>query len=150
MDIGIYCVQGARYTIGLEPVAVRAKFEPLQNAETFNEVEEGISWQMEFPGGIIAECSCSYSDEVNVLRAEAENGYFELSPAYNYNGIKGKTSNDEMHFPEVNQQAKQMDDFALAVMENRSTPVPGEMGKQDVRILRAIYKAAETGQRVEI
>jgi predicted dehydrogenase len=150
MDVGIYCVQGARYTTGMEPIAVRARFEPLKDASTFNEVEEGISWQMEFPEGIIAECSCSYSDEVNILRVDAEQGYFELSPAYNYNGIKGKTSDDEMKFPEVNQQAKQMDDFALAVMENRPTPVPGEMGKQDVRILQAIYNAAQTGQRVEI
>ena len=28
------------------------------------------TWQMEFPGGILADCRCSYS------------GWFELSPAY--------------------------------------------------------------------
>lgn len=150
MDVGIYCVQAARYTTGLEPVAVRAAFGPIKDNKTFNEVEESISWQMEFPGGIIAECSSSYSDELNILRADAERGYFELSPAYNYNGIKGKTSEGEMNFPEVNQQAKQMDDFALAIKENRPTPVPGEMGKQDVKILQAIYKAAQTGEKVDI
>lgn len=53
-----------------------------------------------------------------------------------------------MNFPEVNQQARQMDDFALAILQNRPTPVPGEMGKQDVKILRAIYEAAERGERV--
>jgi hypothetical protein len=39
-----------------------------------------------------------------------------------------------MHLPNVNQQAKQMDDFALAIKENRPTPVPGEMGREDLRI----------------
>jgi predicted dehydrogenase len=55
-----------------------------------------------------------------------------------------------MDFPEINQQANQMDDFAQAVKNNRPTPVPGEMGRQDVKILQAIYKAMATGQRVEI
>lgn len=150
MDLGVYCVQGARYTTGMEPVAVRAKFGPVKDKETFTEVEESISWQLEFPGGVIAECSCSYADAMNILRAEAEKGFFELSPSYIYKGIKGKTSNGKMNFPEVNQQAKQMDDFALAVMQNRPTPVPGAMGRQDVKILQAIYRAAESGARVEI
>ncbi len=55
-----------------------------------------------------------------------------------------------MDFPQVNQQAKQMDDFADAIKNKRPTPVPGEMGRQDVKILQAIYKAMESGQRVEI
>jgi predicted dehydrogenase len=47
-------------------------------------------------------------------------------------------------------KARQMDDFALAVSTNRPTPVPGEMGRQDVKILEAIYRAMNTGERVEI
>lgn len=54
-----------------------------------------------------------------------------------------------MNFPRVNQQAKQMDDFADAILNNRPTPDTGEMGRQ-VKILQAIYKAIETGQRIEI
>lgn len=150
MDLGIYCVQGARYTTGMEPIAVRAQFGPTKDKETFKDVEESISWQMEFPDGIIAECTTSYSKEMSLLRAETEKGFFELYPSFFYNGIKGKTSEGEMNFPQVNQQARQMDDFALAILQNRPTPVPGEMGKQDVKILRAIYRAAETGERCEV
>jgi hypothetical protein len=43
-----------------------------------------------------------------------------------------------------------MDDFAQAIMNTRPTPVPGEMGRQDVKILSAIYQAMETGNRVKI
>ena len=71
-------------------------------------------------------------------------------PAYEYRGIKGETSKGKMDFPQVYQQAKQMDDFADAIKNKRPTPVPGEMGRQDVKILQAIYKAMESGQRVEI
>ncbi len=150
MDLGIYCVQGCRYTTGQEPIAVKAQEGPKTDPEKFKTVEESLSWQMEFPGGVTAECKTSYSEEMNLLRAECENGWAELSPSYEYSGIKGKTSNGKMDFPEVNQQARQMDDFAMAIKNNRPTPVPGEMGRQDVKILQAIYKAMETGERVEI
>lgn len=150
MDLGIYCVQGCRYTTGLEPVAVTAQEGPKTDPAKFKTVEQSLSWQMEFPGGIIAECKTSYSQDMNLLRAETQSGWAELSPAYEYKGLKGKTSAGKMKFPEINQQAKQMDDFALAIKENRPTPVPGEMGRQDVKILQAIYKAMRTAERVEV
>jgi len=150
MDLGIYCVQGCRYTTGMEPVAVTAKELPKTNPEKFQTVEEGLSWVMEFPGDIKAACTTSYSKKMNRLRAEGKNEWAELSPAYAYSGIKGETSQGKMDFPQVNQQARQMDDFARAIKDNRPTPVPGEMGKQDVKILQAIYRSMATGQRVEI
>ncbi len=150
MDVGIYCLQAVRYTTGMEPVAVRAQEGAKKDKEKFNSVEESMTWQMEMPGNMIAECATSYSDDMKYLRADGDNGWFELQPAYQYRGIKGKTSDGKMNFPEVNQQALQMDDFALAIKENRATRVPGEMGRQDVKILQAIYKAMETGERVEI
>ncbi len=150
MDVGIYCVQGARYTTGMEPIAVRAQQEVKKDDRKFREIEESLTWQMEFPDGLIAECKTSYSEEFNLLRAEANKGWFELSPAYEYTGIKGRTSSGKMDFPQVNQQARQMDDFALAILNNRPTPVPGEMGRQDVKILQAIYQAMETGNRIPL
>ena len=149
-DLGIYCIQGCRYTTGMEPVAVRAQEGPKTKPEKFATVEESLTWQMEFGNGIVAECSSSYTKGMNLLRAECENGFAELSPSYEYNGLKGKTSKGPMQFAEGNQQAAQMDDFALAIIEGRPTPVPGEMGRQDVKIIQAIYKAMETGQRVVI
>jgi len=43
-----------------------------------------------------------------------------------------------------------MDDFALAIIDKRPTTVPGEMGRQDMKIIEAIYRSMETGSRVEI
>ena len=150
MDMGIYCVQGVRYTTGMAPIAVRAQEEPKTDRETFKEVEESLTWQMEMPGNVIANCKTSYNENINILHADAEQGWFELKPAFGYSGIDGKTSKGDMSIPNVNQQARQMDDFALAIKNKRPTPVPGEMGRQDVKILQAIYKAMETGERAEI
>jgi predicted dehydrogenase len=41
-----------------------------------------------------------------------------------------------------------MDDFARCIKEGRPTPVSGEEGRKDIRILAAVYKAMETGERV--
>ena len=90
MDVGVYCVQAVRYTTGLEPIAVTAKEGKKTAKKKFKEVEQSVTWQMEMPGGLIAECECSYSKEMDILRAEAEKGWFELSPAFAYEGIKGK------------------------------------------------------------
>ncbi|MGN6292905.1 MAG: Gfo/Idh/MocA family protein [Chitinophagaceae bacterium] len=150
MDVGIYCVQGACYTSGMEPIAVRAKEGEKTNPEMFKNIEQSLSWQMEFPDGTIAECESSYSEDMNQLHVDAEKGWFELSPAYSYKGITGKTSEGKIDFPGVIQQAGQMDDFAMAIKNKRATPVPGEMGRRDVKVLMAIYEAMNSGQRVQI
>jgi predicted dehydrogenase len=150
VDLGIYCIQGFCYTTGLDPISVTAQEGPKTDPQKFNGIEQSLTWQMDMPGGIICEGKTSYNDNFNFLRAEAEKGIFELTSAFNYNGQRGNTPEGAMNFPQVNQQAKQMDDFALAIKNNRPTPVPGEMGKRDVRIIAAIYEAMNTGKKVII
>lgn len=150
MDLGVYCVQGVIYTIGELPIAITAKEGEKTDKEKFKTVEQSISWTMEFPNGAVAKCNTSYAEDLNLLRAEAENGYFQLSPSYGYHGLQGETSKGKMDFPDVYEQAIQMDDFAQCVIYNKPTKVPGDMGLRDVKILMAIYEAAQTGGRVEL
>ena len=149
-DVGIYCVQGICYTTGFEPISVTAQEGPKSDLNKFKEVEQSLKWQFEMPNGIIAEGQASYGEGINFLKAEAERGIFELTPAYNYSGQKGNTPEGKMDLPKVNQQAKQMDAFALSVKNNQPTIVPGEMGKRDVKIIAAIYEAMRTGIRIPI
>ena len=150
MDVGIYCIQAARYTSGLEPIAISAKEGTKHDANKFKTVEESIQWTMEFQGGLIAECQCSYSEDMDLLRAEAERGWFELSPAFEYRGIKGITSDGPMKFNQVNQQALHMDAIAKCFMEGKEVSVDGEMGRQDIKIIQAIYESARSGKRIEL
>ncbi len=150
MDVGIYCLQAACYVTGEEPIAITAKEGPKTDPEKFKEVEESISWTMEFPSGARAECHSSYNALGDRLRAEAQDGWFELSPAFAYRGLRGRTSKGKMEFPPVSQQALQMDGFARAILDQTLSIVPGEMGRRDVRYLLAIYEAAQTGKRVTL
>jgi len=150
MDVGIYCVNAGRYITNLEPIAVHATEGQKKDKKKFASIEESLTWKMEYANGVIAECSCSYSQYRNHLRVEAENGWFEIAPSFSYSGLKGRTPEGKMDIKPINQQAAQMDDFALAIMNNRPTPVPGEMGRRDVRIIEAIYEAMNTGKKVKI
>ena len=150
MDLGIYCVQGAIYTLGQTPSAVTAQFGKVTKPRLFDEVEESISWQMEFPGGAVAECRSSYNEQGNRLYGKAEKGWWELQPSFSYSGIKGRTSDGPMNIQNVNQQARQMDAFAECILENKQSRVPGEMGLRDVKVLMAIYEAARTGRKVRL
>ncbi|WP_324676901.1 Gfo/Idh/MocA family oxidoreductase [Hymenobacter sp. GOD-10R] len=151
MDMGIYCVQGVIYTKGQVPVSVTAKYPPKQRPQQFNEVEEAINWQFQFADGSVADCRTSYVENVGRLRMEAANGWLELQPAYAYNGLHSETSKGplpNMPSRDISQQALQMDDFADCVLNNKPTRVPGEMGLRDVQLLKAIYQAADSGQKV--
>lgn len=149
-DVGIYCVQGICYTTGLEPIAVTAQEGPKTIPDKFNEVEQSLTWQFDMPNGIIAEARASYGDGMNFLKAEAEKGVFEITTAYSYSGQAGYTPEGPMNLPKINQQAKQMDAFALAIKNNQPTIVPGELGKRDVKIITAIYEAMRTGKKIPI
>lgn len=149
MDVGIYAIQAARYVTGEEPVAVTAQ-EYTTRPDIFDEVDETIFFQLEFPGGTVADGSTSYNGSFNRLYATAEDGWFELNPAYSYGGLEGRTHEGPMDLLNVNQQAHQMDAFVECILEDRPSRVSGEEGLRDMLVIEAIYEAIETGGRAQI
>ncbi len=147
VDLGIYSIEGSIYTAGELPVSITAK-NTTNNTDFFKQVEGSLEWEMTFPSGYSSKCFTSYEDRANYLKAEAEKGTFELSSAFSYGGIQGKTPEGPMNLVAVNQQALQMDDFALCIKQDKATIVPGELGMRDVYLIEKIYEAAETGRPV--
>jgi predicted dehydrogenase len=152
MNVGIYCLQSSRYVTGEEPVSVTAQFGPITNTELFKEVEASIFWQLEFPSGAVCNSSSTYNCGVDRFFASADDGQFELSPGISYGPFKGKTSNGELHFPDINQQAAQMDGIGKFLLEKKPLPnhITGEEGLKDMKIIEAIYEAARTGKKISL
>ena len=152
MNLGVYCLQASRYILGEEPVSVTAQFGPNTNPEIFSEVEASIMWQLNFPGGAVANLTSSYNCNIDRVYAAAEDGFFELSPAISYGPFKGRTTKGEMNFPEINQQTAQMDGIAKYILESKPLPlhIAGEEGLKDNRIMEAIYEAATTGRKISL
>jgi predicted dehydrogenase len=157
MDVGIYALQSTRCATGLEPIQVTAKEAQVTDPAKFKEVEEGIDWQLTFPGGIVASCQTSYNNtQLNEFHVTAEKGSWGLKPAYGYTGCHGTiadTSGNTKEIPRVanfDQFAAEMDDFAQCIMNDKPSKVSGEEGLRDVRIMMAIYEAAKTGKPVKL
>lgn len=150
MDLGVYCIQASRYVLGEEPIAVTAQFGKVYNKQIFSETEESISWQMEFPSGATSNCNTTVAYNIDRLYASADEGFFELSPALSYGPFEGKTSKGPLKFPVINQQQTQMDEIAKVLLENKKLPnhITGEEGLKDIKVINAIYKAAETGKKI--
>ncbi len=151
MDVGIYALQATRYITGEEPIEVTAVESTMDHVK-FKDVEESIAWQLKFPSGVIASCDSTYNfNGMNRYQAFADNGWFQLSPAYSYGGIQGKRSDDQLiNFPAMDQFAAEMDDFSQCILNNQPTKVPGEEGLRDIKIMTAIYEAARTGKSVNL
>ena len=152
MNLGIYCVQCNRYTLGEEPISVTAQFGPITNKAFFTEVEESITWQLRFPSGAVGTSTSTYNCTIDRFYAGAENGFFELSPAISYGPFRGRTTNGELKFPDINQQTTQCDAIAKFLLDGQLLPshITGEEGMKDMRILEAIYEAARTGKMINL
>ncbi len=152
MDVGIYCVQASRYVTGKEPLWVTAQFGPITDAERFREVEESVSWQMEFPDGVMVNGFTSYKSNIEELYVSATKGWVRMSPAYSYGPIRGRTQNGDMNFPVVHHQAAMLDGIAASFIQSGRFPdhINGQEGLRDMKYLMAIYEAAASGKRIRL
>lgn len=145
-DMGVYTINAMRYSVGEEPIrVVRA------TQHFMGEVDETTEFELEFPNGVIAHGKTSVQRELNRLTVKCARGSYYLEPMQTYEGVVGATSdgialNETIH----HQQAKQMDNEALAILEGREPIVPGAEGQRDIRIVEAIISSAHTGKPVDL
>ena len=152
MDVGIYCVQAARYVTGTEPLWVTAQFGPITDISRFTSVEESVSWQMEFPEKIMVNGFTSYKSNIEQLYISANNGWVQMGPAYSYGPIKGKTSQGDIIQPIVHHQTVMLQETFDHFLTTGKFPthMNGYEGLRDTKILMAIYEAANTGKRINL
>lgn len=149
-DMGVYALQGARLATGEEPISVMAQASTTR-PEIYHEVEETMMFQLEFPSGARAACQTSFGINMNHLLVNYEKGWLKMEPHSSYNGNKGSMSDGTIiNFPIENQQAKQMDEDAYAIMNDQQMLVPGEEGLRDIRVVEAIYRSAAQNCLVKI
>lgn len=141
MDMGIYALQAARYSTGMEPIAVSAQQINL-DPKHISEVDETTTFQLEFPDNIFANCMTTFAGSVNYLRVNAQKGEYGLEPFQAYYGIQGKLPGGKtFSFTEKHQQAHQMDEMCQAIMDGRPSLTPGEEGLRDMIIVDAIKES---------
>jgi predicted dehydrogenase len=163
-DIGLYCLNTARFLLGEEPLEVSASQYSTPGDARFKEVEESMLFRMSFPSGVQVQCTTGYSTFASKrYRVLAEQGWADMDPAFAYQGLQLKRSRvaadthefiapgiEQIHPKEKNQFALEMDHFADCVANGKRPWTPGEEGLQDQRIMDALYESARSNKPVKM
>lgn len=158
-DIGLYCLNTARFLLGEEPIEVSAQTYSTSNDPRFKEIEENMLFQMRFPSGALVSSSTGYDfHQTKRYRVAMQTGWAEMSPGYSYEGLRLKISehtdesenSTEIKMKNQNQFAAEIDHFADCIMNDKQPFTPGEEGLQDQRIMDALYEAAKTGKTIKL
>lgn len=148
-DMGVYALQGARYSIGEEPINVQASIINTR-PDMFSEVDETTLFTLEFPSGAVAQCATSLGMNMGYLNITYEKGWCKVEPFQSYNGIAANTKNGPIKLMVDNQQAKYMDDNCISIKNKTPLLVPGEEGLRDMIIVDAIFKSAANRSLVKL
>ncbi len=154
-DIGIYCINAARYLFRDEPVevwaATAAKGDP-----RFREVEETASAIMRFHDDRLGAFTCSFgAASANAYRVVGSEGDLLVDPAYVFAGeLKHKLTvggrSEERVFGARDQFGPLLSYFSDCILSGRAPEPSGEEGLADVRIIRALYRSAAEGRSMRL
>lgn len=150
-DIGIYCINAARGLFRDEPIEVGAV-----TSGRADEVEESVSAWLRFPHERLASFTCSFgASKVSEYRIVGTKGDLSLDPAYEYaKPLRHRLTIDdeqrERRFAKRDQFAPELLYFSDCVLQNRDPEPSAEEGLADVRIIRALYRSAQTHRPVEL
>ncbi len=155
MDLGVYCVNTSRWLVGEDPIEARA-VSWSRDRKRFKEVEEGISFRLRFPSGLVLQGTNTYGSVLmSFLQVHGERGWASLAPAYAFEDdrrltgkIGGKSINQD--FTAIDEFALELDAFAECIRENRKPEPDGVQGMRDLVIIEAIYRAAKSHKPVTI
>jgi predicted dehydrogenase len=154
-DMGVYCINAARYLFGVEPTSVMAS--SVNNTEKrFERVDEMTSVVMHFPEDRLATFTCSFgAADVSRYTLIGTKGLLTAEPAYDYSmalkhEIKIGERTHTKTFRKRDQFAAEVMYFSDCVLHDQEPEPSGWEGLADVRIVRAIYESARTDRVVEL
>jgi predicted dehydrogenase len=160
-DVGIYCINAARYITSEEPIEVTAIAQQPSDDPRFREVPESLAFTLRFPSGILAHCDCSFgAGESRRYRVHCAEGFIDLDPAYSYRGQElyvhegqteaGNARKTKILLESVNHFSAEMDHFSDCVLHNSECKNQGEMGLADMRVIAAIEEATRLAKSVRV
>jgi predicted dehydrogenase len=154
-DIGVYCINAARYLFRAEPKEVVA-VSVNSGVKKLAEIDESTAAVLRFEGERVASFVTSFNaDDVAEYRIVGSKGQLHVDPAYEYAEglaytltVNGKRQRKRIG--RRDQFAPELLHFSDCILKNREPEPSGEEGLQDVRIVQALYESAETGRAVPI
>jgi predicted dehydrogenase len=154
-DIGIYCINAARYLFQDEPLEVFGMTATGEDPR-FSEVEEMVTATLKFPRARLATFTCSFGsaemDQIDLVGSECS---LHIEPAYEYAGaLKWKLKRghhvEERTFPRGDQFAGELVYFSECIRRGGKPEPSGAEGLADIQIINAIHESARVGRPMPI
>ena len=153
LDLGIYCVNGARNLFRAEPVSAAALSAKTETDPRFEEIDEQVSAVLRFPDERLAQLTCGFGAyDCSTLRVVGDKGSLRLEPAFDHStdlvlhtDIKGKKPSRKV-FKQRDQIAAELVAFARCVRDDEQPEPSGEEGVADLRVLDAIQRSLDSGR----
>jgi len=148
-DMGVYCINAARYLFQAEPIEVVALSSTHNNDPRFRDSDEMTSVMLRFPGDRLATfVSSSGVTPTSNLQIIGTKGSLRLNPAYTFQGeIQQQTIIDgeqqERSFPVGDQFAAEIAYFSDCILQGKEPEPSGLEGLIDVSIISAINRSAQ-------
>jgi glucose-fructose oxidoreductase len=153
-DMGVYCIDAARYLFRDEPTQVSA-VAASRDDDRFVASPETVAATMTFPQARLASFVVSFgSSDTSRFEVVGDKGRLIMEPAYEYDTrlryIVEAEARRERTFEKYDQFAAQLWYFGECVAAGRS-PEPGALdGIADVHITRCIHQSLQTGKSVRL
>ena len=154
-DIGIYCVNAARYLFRKEPVEVSA-YATSNDDERFEGVPAGMSCLLRFDDEQLATFNCSFAASATATyRVVGTKGDLCLDQAYEYQGAREMTltigdRSRTRRFGKTDHFGPELVYFANCILRDQQPEPDGEEGLADVRVIEALLRSAEEGRAVKL
>lgn len=154
-DIGIYCINAARYLFQAEPTECFA-FSANQGDKRFRQIDEMTSALLRFPGERLASFTASFgADSLAVYEVLGTKGHLRAENAYSYKTdielqVKIEGKEQTRRHPRTDQFAAELVYFSDCILRNQEPEPSGIEGLMDVHIVRSLYESARTGAPVKL
>jgi len=154
-DLGVYCINAARYLFAEEPLEVFA-MTAAGSDKRFRDVEEMVAATLRFPGERLANFICSFgAADAGTYQLVGTKGRVTLDNAYEYvepveMQITIGDRKQARTFATRDQFAPELIYFSNCILQDKQPEPSGEEGRADVRIIEALYKSAEIRKPVNL
>lgn len=154
-DMGVYCINAARYLFRAEPTEVWATSASTGEAR-FCKTEEMAAVTMKFPGARLATFTASFgSADIGSYTLVGTKGVLTADPGYEYAEglgfqIKVGQKTEKRQYPKRDQFAAEISYFSNCILNNHEPEPSGQEGLADIRVVEAVYKAARSGRVVKL
>lgn len=148
-DIGVHCLDTLRFILEDEIVSVKSNLEP---RPTKTRTESTAHVALRFSKGVLASIYCSYDapirrSTIEIIGTEGtlyanhftrSDMVIPLTISSGKDGLEGETRTEQVTVP--NLYVEEVTRFSSSIIHNTKSPIPGEIGLQNQKVLDLALK----------